>query len=443
MNSARLAIAVLLFVFFLLFQSTYAQTVMVNRKAIRSIVEDWNSAHNDGNTARLKNLYAPKLIFYGQNLGVAKCLYKKEVLFSKFPAFHQIIVDDALNLTAYGAGVIRCDFAKEVTFDGRTTKQYSAYLVLKQTDAGYIITGESDPASDRDRRYKLNLGAKLNILDTDGPDTVGILSGGARQFVNIAIWIITILGVCLALRHLWQRLRPESGDLAVSPLLKRSDGAETRRSAHDKATPSSPRVYDRSVVNRVNLINAAQACIQEIHKEDERDDDIEADGLTSWEKGYEFEQFTVDKLAEQADFFRLSIWRSDKRTKKGNYAESNKLPDLECDFHYPNVFSRRHPQYFTRRFAIECKFRSRDFNNGIIKVCKLKTLNRYREYQTVNNLKVYIYIGFRGTPSAPEETFLVPLDGISDRFIHLRDLENYRRTVNAKFYFDPESFTFN
>jgi hypothetical protein len=159
-------------------------------------------------------------------------------------------------------------------------------------------------------------------------------------------------------------------------------------------------------------------------------------GLTNWEKGFAFEEYTVNKFNEQAEFFQLLVWRGDKRTNTGVSAISNQYPDLEYRFYFPKTSH-------TQDFAVECKFRSTDFNNGIIKLCNLSTLNRYRRYQTERNIKVYIYIGLGGAPWAPEKTFLVALDVVKDNYVHRNFLKPYERKVKKKFFFDPQTHRLN
>jgi hypothetical protein len=87
-------------------------------------------------------------------------------------------------------------------------------------------------------------------------------------------------------------------------------------------------------------------------------------------KGFAFEQFIVQQFATYKAFFKLHEWRGDKY-HNGIYALSTKYPDLEYEYSYKD---------YSRRFAVECKYRSR-FHHNLVNVLTDSNLESYIEFQ--------------------------------------------------------------
>lgn len=141
------------------------------------------------------------------------------------------------------------------------------------------------------------------------------------------------------------------------------------------------------------------------------------------EKGDIFEKFIVQKFDK--NFFTILEWRSDKYID-GQYAISNKLPDLEFQFITKGYQSR---------FAIECKYRKRYMNNQI-EIARDYQINNYRKFETERKIPVYIVLGLGGKPSKPDELFLIPIKYINSNIIYYKDIIPYKRNVDTQFYFD-------
>ncbi len=145
--------------------------------------------------------------------------------------------------------------------------------------------------------------------------------------------------------------------------------------------------------------------------------------LNSKEKGDLFEKYIVQKFDKS--FFTLLEWRSDKYIN-GQYAISNKLPDLEVKFEVNDFYSV---------FAVECKYRSFD-NNGFIELSKDYQFKNYKNYEKEKGIPVYFALGLNGKPTEPNELFIIPLQRLKSNLVKYDELLPFKKRVDSFFYFD-------
>ena len=145
------------------------------------------------------------------------------------------------------------------------------------------------------------------------------------------------------------------------------------------------------------------------------------------EKGIDFEKFVVQKFSKK--YFSVAEWTSDKYVN-GIYAESNNHPDLTMRFQFHEI---------NKSFAVECKFRSDYYKDGV-EWCKEPQLEKYRKYESDKNLKVFIIIGVGGVASEPAELFIIPLDKIATTFLSKSFLSSYKKDnfKEANFFYEYE-----
>lgn len=109
-------------------------------------------------------------------------------------------------------------------------------------------------------------------------------------------------------------------------------------------------------------------------------------------KGRLFEQFVVSLLGSNC---RLLAWRSDKIV--GNtYAAENLYPDLQIQ----HKLDETQVEYF-----VECKYRSTWGEDGID---LSEQFNRYHFHAKDRGVELFIALGVGGTPSDPDELFIIP-----------------------------------
>lgn len=117
----------------------------------------------------------------------------------------------------------------------------------------------------------------------------------------------------------------------------------------------------------------------------------------SEEIGQAFENRIVNLLADSR--FKLLDRTQDTKSTAGVYAESCMNPDL----HIEQSRSPRPIDYY-----IECKYRSRWYDGKV--QFEDYQVKRYKEFQGKQHRKVLFALGVGGTPDAPQELMIVPLD---------------------------------
>lgn len=230
-------------------------------------------------------------------------------------------------------------------------------------------------------------------------------------------YIIIVIGLCITtfgFRMLFQKK-----DNTSMPL----EQAQTEKSSND--LPISTPVVDEDTVGKILITeevgktdtNAITNTISE-----------DKDELNK-QKGNEFESFVVNHF--EPKYFDLHEWRGDKYSN-GRYASSNHYPDLEINFNFKS-------KNIQSKFAIECKYRSYFFNNGI-KWAEDYQLENYKKYSAELGIPVFIVIGVGGEATAPAEVFIIPLSDINSTFVKKTFLNKYERNQPSEnFYWDYEN----
>jgi len=140
--------------------------------------------------------------------------------------------------------------------------------------------------------------------------------------------------------------------------------------------------------------------------------------------GSEFEAFVVQKFDKE--YFNLLEWRSDKITQ-GIYPKSSSYPDLEFELVTKSARTK---------LAIECKYRAAPFN-GKVEIAKDYQLDNYRDYSQEYMIPVFIILGLGGTPSEPDDLFIIPLNKIKWSSYFMKSLKPYKRYGKSKFFYSP------
>ncbi len=178
---------------------------------IDNIVNEWSDAHNNSDYYnKLDKLFAPKLLFYCQELSKEECLKKKYQLLESAYKFKQKIVSN-IEITAYESGIIKCDFTKEVLYKNKT-KNYPSYLLLRLENEKYLIVGEGDKITDSNLKYSLDLGKQITILNSSEN-----LSTGRKYnliFILFGVILLAIIILIYFTKNKSKNIKSES--IAVS-----------------------------------------------------------------------------------------------------------------------------------------------------------------------------------------------------------------------------------
>ena len=155
---------------------------------------------------------------------------------------------------------------------------------------------------------------------------------------------------------------------------------------------------------------------------------VPKESISDKQKGDDFEKYVVQKFSK--NYFSVLEWTGDKYVN-GTYAKSNSHPDLAFKFKFKDV---------DIDFAVECKYRSDYYKNGV-EWCTNHQLENYRTYARDKQRMVFIVIGIGGLPSFPEELFIIPLSGISETFLTKSFLSQYKKEnfKDSNMFFDYEA----
>ena len=135
---------------------------------------------------------------------------------------------------------------------------------------------------------------------------------------------------------------------------------------------------------------------------------------TEKQKGDDFEKYIVQKFSKS--YFSIVEWTGDKYID-GMYARSNTNPDLTLNFKMKGI---------NLDFAVECKYRSNYYKEGI-EWCSEQQLQNYKNFVTDKEIAVFVAIGTGGLPTAPEELFIIPLTELTTNFVNKSFLSKYKK----------------
>jgi len=351
-----------------------------DEEKIKQLVHTWNDAHNNRNWGEFVDIYAPQVLFYSKSYTHDDCYMAKLNLLKS--DFSQQIISPVV-ITFYKSGTVKADFTKR-TKAGKKVKEHFCYLLFKEYNGKFLITGESDNLTDEKRNVTLNLGELLTTTDKHDNDS----SPG-----NILLVLLLITGVTAFSVYLYKKK-------------KRSN------------------LYDEEIVYEQNEEEPLPRNLKRPGNKysSNKQSGTNTETITK-QKGDDFEKYVVEKFNKPC--FRLIEWRSDKM-HNGVYAASSMLPDLE--YHFKT-------NTFDCYFAVECKWRA-SFFEGMIEWAKEYQLENYRRFSQEKQMEVFVLIGIGGQPSEPSSVYIVPLRHISSVFLHQNELQPYYRFSKSPFYFD-------
>jgi Zn-finger domain-containing protein len=149
---------------------------------------------------------------------------------------------------------------------------------------------------------------------------------------------------------------------------------------------------------------------------------------TEKQKGDDFEKYIVQKFSKS--YFSIVEWTGDKYID-GMYPISNTNPDLRLRFKMKEI---------EKDFAVECKYRSDYYKNGV-EWCSEQQLQNYKTFATDNEIAVFVAIGIGGVATAPEELFIIPLTEMTTNFVNKSFLNKYKKEKikDSNLFYDYQS----
>lgn len=405
MLASKLRLQLILLALFSPFNLALSQDNTIDTRQCKSIVKSWNKAHNDWKFNELSRLYAPKVLFYCDWVSKSVCIQNKTSQMNPARVFRQRLASE-INITPLSDELTLCRFTKEVTTDDGKTN-YPAYLVLKNINNELRIVAESDDITDRNMNITLtedlfnNPSRNSKTLKPEKtPD-----SAFGLPFYSITS-ISTIAIIAFAARR---RRKRKALEYKSEPPVENNMSSQKESSGNGNATPAEPNPTE----------NKKPA------------EEIDSSLPENVIKGLQFEKFVVHKLPKNR--FEVLEWRSDKSTN-GRYATSSLDPDLEIRCIITDPFK-------TQRFvAIECKYRSKFYNNEL-EIATVEQLERYTAFSQERKMKVYIVLGFGNTADDPSELYMIPLKDIRSNVITKQQLSRLENRISKWFRYDLEKET--
>lgn len=152
------------------------------------------------------------------------------------------------------------------------------------------------------------------------------------------------------------------------------------------------------------------------------------------QKGFKFEQF-IENLVLREKLFVLEDHRRDVKTVDGKLPISSRYPDYD--------FLLKLKGGNNVRFSVECKYRSRFFNDTIhwAEPYQIKT---YTQYEAEKNTSVFVALGVGGKPEEPKEVYMIPISDAQSPDLNRNDLQQYRLKIkeDTKLFFDTKEKRF-
>lgn len=125
----------------------------------------------------------------------------------------------------------------------------------------------------------------------------------------------------------------------------------------------------------------------------------------SYRKGANFEKFIISLFPQE--LWVIEDLTKDKSKILNREVESDRNPDITVRSLNNN-----------KRFAIECKFRSRFWDNGGKSAAgiswRARNHDSYKKYGEKENIPVRIIFGVGGNPKHPSRIFVVPIEKIEE-----------------------------
>ena len=140
------------------------------------------------------------------------------------------------------------------------------------------------------------------------------------------------------------------------------------------------------------------------------------------DRGLEFEKFVQSR-------FNPAQYRLLDKRSAGLYPLTNKDPQL--------VYQVQHHH---RCFAVECRFRERDYRNKFTWAEQIQ-LEQYQRFQQRTQIPLFIVIGIGGLPSKPTNVYVIPFNQICNTTtLELSQFKDHERSnADRGFFFDSVS----
>ena len=147
MKKIKILIVLLSTVFLLTSCNNKSKNSSLDNSDFKSLVINWDKAHNSKDVAAFSNLFDSSVLFYGTKLDKNTCIENKLSFFKKYPDFYEQIYGD-IQVEKQSDNSVKCSFIKRVTLN-QVTKDYPSYLIFKKVANDWKIITEGDLVTDK------------------------------------------------------------------------------------------------------------------------------------------------------------------------------------------------------------------------------------------------------------------------------------------------------
>ncbi len=140
--------------------------------------------------------------------------------------------------------------------------------------------------------------------------------------------------------------------------------------------------------------------------------------------GKEFEEYVVS-------LFPSVEWEIEDRSSDTSHTMGRRVVG---DVSYDWIVRHRAT---SRRFILQCKFRSRYYRSGI-EWAKMYQMRNYGDFQRRKGWDYFVILGVGGAPKQPSHLYLVPLQCLGSPFVLQSALQSYARDPHTPFTLDDQ-----
>jgi hypothetical protein len=392
----------------------------INAGEIEPLIKEWTYAHNEKNIASFGKVYSEKVLYLTRQLTSAECIREKQKLFREFPDYRQRITS-GITYKIYTAGVIKCDFIKEVIKDS-VLWTYPAYLLVRYENKRYTIVGESDDNTDKTLQHYLRLVEQMNITSDEHQDVVlGDTSENnvtARNSDSAATLSFSDSASDLAV------VEDSSATVKAFDSTAEADTFDPVYVSDDAVTIPVLYIYlFVALLGLTGIVMLLSGSGSRRKKQMAGPSASEKHNVYDKTQSAQFEKFVLTLFDPL--YFRAFRTKKKKVLSHGDSDFDNHL-ELEMEFSHKDTRAT---------FAIECVY-IKELKYKDILIASPQKVRAYRQLDEDDN-DLYLVLGLLGRPDDPKEIYFIPVRAIVQPYITYTALQPYRKY--GMFFYNTES----
>ena len=383
------------------------QSLGIDTDLIESLIDEWNFANNTRNVHSFEKVYGDQIMFYTENVSKRRAIALKQQLFELKPYFRQRIITE-ISYKPYSKGVIKCDFTKEV-FEKTYWKKYPSYLLVSYEKNNYSIVGESDYATDRVLKYKLDIGEPITFEKAaEVPDTFIVDSAQAVTPVSA-------------------RVRAEKSVETSASRFTIDDFEMLFSDISSMGMITIPRAYIFILVGMLALGGLMIVLADSVRK---KGPVRERPALRHSQAEHVVRDFKVQSGFESfvLTLFDPLFFKYKRLKNEHVYAGKGPVAEKGADF----VFEYNQKDT-AKSFAIKCQY-YKNVAKSEVQIFTGERLEFFRQFEDETDMDVYYVLGFGGAPDDPRELFFIPAKNVRSEYMSKAALRQYSKS--GMFYYN-------